>query len=43
LSVGCKNPFVNILFRSQVRVSKPQPGVLKKKVTLAFSLEKLPR
>jgi hypothetical protein len=32
LSVGCKRQFVNILFRSQMRVSKPQPGVLKKKL-----------
>jgi hypothetical protein len=32
LSIGCKNPFLNILFHSQVRVSKPQPGVLKKKL-----------
>ena len=32
MSVGCKNPFVNILFRSQVRVSKPQLGILKKKL-----------
>ena len=32
MSGGCKRQLVNILFRSQMRVSKPQLGVLKKKL-----------